>query len=81
MQLARATLRVIRANLGWAFGYNVVAIPLAAAGYLNPLFAGTAMAASSLIVVSNSLRLRYFHTRPSAAWRARLASTPPGTRR
>ena len=81
VQLARATLRVIRANLGWAFGYNVAAIPLAAAGFLNPLFAGTAMAASSLIVVSNSLRLRYFHTRPSAAWRVRPASTPPGTRR
>ena len=49
--LARATLRVIRANLVWAFGYNVVAIPLAALGYLNPLFAGVAMSASSLIVV------------------------------
>ena len=52
--------RVIRANLAWAFGYNLVAIPLAALGYLNPLFAGVAMSASSLIVVGNSLRLRRF---------------------
>jgi Cu+-exporting ATPase len=58
--LARATRTVIRANLGWAFGYNVIAIPLAALGYLNPLFAGIAMSASSLIVVANSLRLRRF---------------------
>jgi Cu+-exporting ATPase len=58
--LARATMTVIRANLAWAFGYNVVAIPLAALGYLNPLFAGIAMSASSLIVVANSLRLRHF---------------------
>jgi P-type Cu+ transporter len=58
IKLARATLRVIRANLVWAFGYNLAAIPLAALGYLNPLFAGIAMAASSLIVVGNSLRLR-----------------------
>jgi Cu+-exporting ATPase len=60
VRLARATMRVIRANLGWAFGYNVIAIPLAALGYLNPLFAGIAMSASSLIVVANSLRLRRF---------------------
>jgi P-type Cu+ transporter len=60
MELARATMSVIRANLGWAFGYNVIAIPLAALGYLNPLFAGIAMSASSLIVVANSLRLRRF---------------------
>jgi Cu+-exporting ATPase len=58
--LARATLAVIRANLTWSFGYNIVALPLAALGYLNPLFAGVAMSASSLIVVSNSLRLRRF---------------------
>ena len=60
IQLARATMTVIRANLAWAFGYNVIAIPLAALGYLNPLFAGIAMSASSLIVVANSLRLRRF---------------------
>ncbi len=61
--LARSTLRVIRANLAWASGYNLVAIPLAALGYLNPLFAGVAMSASSLIVVTNSLRLRRFRSR------------------
>ena len=61
--LARATLTVIRGNLVWAFGYNVVAIPAAALGYLNPLFAGIAMAASSLIVTGNSLRLRRFGRR------------------
>jgi len=66
VQLARATFSVIRANLTWAFGYNVIAIPLAALGYLNPLFAGIAMSASSLIVVSNSLRLRRFHSRRPA---------------
>jgi len=60
IQLARATMTVIRTNLAWAFAYNVIAIPLAALGYLNPLFAGVAMSASSLIVVGNSLRLRRF---------------------
>ena len=60
VELARATMSVIRANLAWASGYNLVAIPLAALGYLNPLFAGVAMSASSLIVVGNSLRLRRF---------------------
>ncbi len=64
IELARATLTVIRANLAWASGYNLVAIPLAALGYLNPLFAGIAMSASSLIVVANSLRLRRFHAGP-----------------
>ena len=60
IQLARATRSIVRINLAWAFGYNVIAIPLAALGYLNPLFAGIAMSASSLIVVSNSLLLRRF---------------------
>jgi Cu+-exporting ATPase len=60
VELARATMAVIRGNLIWASGYNVLAIPLAALGYLNPLFAGIAMSASSLIVVLNSLRLRGF---------------------
>jgi Cu+-exporting ATPase len=64
LRLATATVRVIRANLAWASGYNLVAIPLAALGYLNPLFAGIAMSASSLIVVGNSLRLRRFRATP-----------------
>jgi P-type Cu+ transporter len=60
LQLARATMAVAGANLRWAFGYNVIAIPVAALGYLNPVFAGIAMAASSVLVVTSSLRLRRF---------------------
>jgi Cu+-exporting ATPase len=77
VMLARATLRIIRQNLGWAFGYNLLLVPLAAAGILPPVLAALTMATSSVTVVGNALRLRRF--RPTSQRAAPLHTPAPAS--
>jgi P-type Cu+ transporter len=58
LKLSTKTLKIIRLNMGWAFVYNIIGLPIAAAGLLSPLYAAAAMAASSVLVVTNSLRIK-----------------------